>query len=33
MTILVNEVEKVVEINPQEARDTFQIAEKKVSPS
>jgi F-type H+-transporting ATPase subunit epsilon len=31
MTILVNEVEKVVEINPQEARDTFQITEKKLA--
>jgi F-type H+-transporting ATPase subunit epsilon len=31
MTILVNEAEKAVEINPQEARDTFQIAQKKLA--
>jgi hypothetical protein len=30
MTILINEVEKVVEINRQEARDTFQIVQKKL---
>jgi F0F1-type ATP synthase epsilon subunit len=31
MTILVNEAEKAVEINPQEAQDTFQIAQKKLA--
>ncbi len=31
MTILINEVEKVVEINPQEAWDTFQIAPNKLA--
>jgi hypothetical protein len=31
MTILINEVEKAVEINPQEAWDTFQIAPNKLA--
>jgi F-type H+-transporting ATPase subunit epsilon len=31
MTILVNEVEKVVEINPQEAWITFEIAQNKLA--
>jgi F-type H+-transporting ATPase subunit epsilon len=31
MTIQVNEAEKAVEINPQEARDTFQIAQKNLA--
>jgi len=31
MIILVNEVEKVVKINPQEARETFQIIQKKLA--
>jgi chemotaxis signal transduction protein len=31
MIILVNEVEKVVKINPQEARETFQITQKKLA--
>jgi F0F1-type ATP synthase epsilon subunit len=31
MTILVNEVEKAVKTNPQEVRDTFQIAQKKLA--
>jgi F0F1-type ATP synthase epsilon subunit len=30
MTILVNEVEKAIEINPQEAWDTFQTTQKKL---
>jgi hypothetical protein len=31
MTILVNEVMKAIEINPQEVRDTFQITQKKLA--
>jgi hypothetical protein len=31
MIILVNEVMKVIEINPQEVRDTFQITQKKLA--
>jgi hypothetical protein len=30
MTILINEVEKAIEINPQEVWDTFQITQKKL---
>ncbi len=33
MTILVNEVEKAIEINPQEVWDTFQITQKKLAQS
>jgi F0F1-type ATP synthase epsilon subunit len=31
MTILVNEVEKVIKINPQEGWDTFQITQKQLA--
>ena len=31
MTILVNEAEKAIEINPQEAQETFQIAQNRLT--
>ena len=31
MTILVNEAEKAIEINPQEAQETFQIAQNRLA--